>query len=953
MKGNKLLKHFYITIIVGIILVGCYTETPSILPAENSFMSITTVDEEDGIYRLWFMTEDAGIFYQFGKYDNERGWTAVPDGSVVGDRGAHGFARYGISTFSYENEIADIKEEYGYFVGGDGKIYELRFSSQYSFARWREGELPEGPANGPIAAVTYKTTDADMYAVAVLGGPPNNQLYHFSESLLLAFQDADYTLPTFTLAHPDASGLDPHASLVATTLETSPESPASMQPAYFFSRLEDGRLFTLYIGPDGPVRHLYLGPESAPIGYGIAAVGIGDDEDGIIHVFTTANPDDPDSERGRLYHIGLSPQLEVVSEWHQLVLDGLARPAFLKYRNKISADYTINSVSGNTEITVTGVNDDFGGFDVARMTSELPPVIFEFSYFADYFVSQYLPMELHEQIDGVFARYLTDPYTGMEQRAVFANGPIFNFVADYSPPDYWTKHRVKNLGIGHSKGHRITDLPLPHGEISLAHFRPNPVTTPSRFKNYLLAASTVYDNLPYVTLSASFNDGISWDVRDIRLEVTEGVQQEVTPRFQSNPIIAPSTTHSFIMVLEGIEDASAPPESECIPGGNYIYPAQLKVYPVKPYTERIEIQEPVNILDEVRGKYSHPWIESHGRDYGYDRDLLYYSWRDENEDSIKFAIAKNTDLKAQYIGKVEFEGADIRFAPMLYVRKDGIVLLLHGEKSNPGLCFIDPVADYNDINDTYKCHKHVYLDDEIGIEAKQKIIKFQYNNNYWPTNFGYIDGPQPWSMAAPPIGTRIPYEKGYMLYVFTGPNDNGDEFSDVYFSYSTDGGDNWAEAIRLGPSEADESSYQFGPTVSAMPDGTSFVTYYDMSDEYEGTVNRYIVRKGAILELIDDEYVLLDEIKTLGVVGDPENLPVHCGRVYENGEPIFPIHYIGDYIHVARNEPEKHRVATPSHGWLYFYDQFTHIHLVYPVTFLGEGHYTSQMFHDIVTPWNY
>ena len=943
------MKNYFSTVFsviaVFILLIGC-SPPPKNSPSSNTIVSLTTLNEADSIYRLWFMSRDGEVYNQLGKYDASKGWTAVSDGSVIIDRGGYGPARYGISTFSYSRVIAtgQEEEEFGYLSGGDGDVYEIRYSSEYPFDRVRHGYLSDDNASGPIAAVTYTYNtgdiETDMYSVAVLGSEPTYQLYNFFEPLEYSFDDPDYTLPTF-IAVEGASYLDGNASIAAVTLASSDLN--SGQPFYFFGRsATDGTLICVTYGIYGTDDYevVDLGNPGEPIGYGITAVGIGDNEYGIIHIFTT-QLELPDEESGLIYHKSVSPHLWYISDWTPIDTDILFSPD----HNKISADYTEQPSSGNPEILLTAVagagHDNLYLYRMAP-TDDSPPEILEAQNLL--YTTDKIPFEIRGFNGGVLAKYLPHPTTGNEYDFILSGtsltgserGMMYNFLHEHKIlPLGGEMYQWKNLGVGHGKGFNITDLPLPHGDISIAHFYQNP--------NYLLAASTVLDNLPYVTLSFSRNDGIWWQYRDVRLFSS----QEGESRFQLNPTVATGKNdNAYVMILEGVDIDIAPPISECIPfSEDYIFPAQIKIYPVKYQflSGELAIADPpddVIRITEEEGNYSHSWMVSYIESTTSEAQF-YYAWRNEDEDVIKFSVATESDMAPKKLGRVVFEGQETKFAPMLYVRKDGIVLLLHGEKENPGLCFLDPLGDYNASEETWTCNRHIYLDEEVSEDAIHQLIKFQYKFDYWSTPVGHLDGPQPWSLAVSSIGGE-----DHILYTFTGENAIGAEYSDVYFSYSTDGGDNWAEAIRLGPSETIEGSYQFGPSVAVTPDGTAFITYYDMHDKIDGERNRHIVRKGMIFEYIDGEYIFMDEINTLGVVGDPENLPVHCGRVYENGEPIFPIHFIGDYIHVVR-----HGEVDDMESGAVLSD--THVHLAYPVSWFGEGQFTSQAFHDIVTPWNY
>jgi len=908
------------------------------VPKFSSHIALTTFDSLNEIHRVWYVSYSGDIYTLLGIIDEDDGWSAIPGGGMYLDRGnfRSDAGNYGISAFSvtYDGANEATSYEYGYFAGVDGKVYEVRFSNKYIFARWRTGEIPGDIASGPLSAVGYKnfSDDALEYknAIVAMGEETHGYLYYYSEVVKKTNnewgEDQDYQMEGFEKIE-GVEGVDQGASIASATLE--PVYGIEGDPAYFIVR---NRVTGDLVGIQkvGSLFHVMtlppIAPPSVPTGQSVSAVGIGNEESGRIHVFAT-------DMWHCLYHLILKPNLEIEGGWRKIDTEC----NFSTRMASLSSDVSYNPPpdapsNGEPVIYVSTIKLDIFGIErnikIFRISSSNPDLM------DSYELSPY-PREISGFYGGILAKNIYNSETSLDRNLIFTVTGMGSprkmrplFLNETTPLPVGGETRTwKNLGIGHSRGIEVTGISLPHGEMFLAEYDGNN----KDYQGRIVAAAIVRENPFYVTISYSTDDGLSWIEQDMRL-INEDQPAEMQMRLQSDPTVAfGSNGTAFVSVLEGIQEYSWG-RRECLPdlpdAENYTSPMAVKVYPVRYEGGSVIIDKPEVIAGP--DQMDHPWIASYHPGYGKPTKLFYTWWTTVyHNENIYFAEATEDDLHPKNTGVVKYyingEQKVKGNPPVLTVKADGKVLLTYGfawKDITPQLCHLPD----SPIENEWVCDYLIDMDVAVGQKSDtRKNFNFDYNFNYWPANSGYIDNAQPWAIMASPCDPNL------VWYAFNGPEEGNTGCSDIYFSYSNDGGITWSQAIRLGDMEdPNQCTEQFQPSVSGTCDGTIFVSWFDMGLKWEGEINRFLTHRGVLLKRDSTgEYYQYSSIDTIGMVGDPENLPVHCGR----GSQSYPAHFPGEYFYATGG--------------------YSHVHIVYPVSWDGEGQFTAQMFHDIVTPYNF
>lgn len=80
----------------------------------------------------------------------------------------------------------------------------------------------------------------------------------------------------------------------------------------------------------------------------------------------------------------------------------------------------------------------------------------------------------------------------------------------------------------------------------------------------------------------------------------------------------------------------------------------------------------------------------------------------------------------------------------------------------------------------------------------------------------------------------------YAAWCADGLSEQETEGYDVWFSKSTDNGLNWQQPVRINPGD-NPLAEQFYPALSVSPSGTICISYYDRTNDPEGTETNYVV----------------------------------------------------------------------------------------------------------------
>ncbi|MBI5490421.1 MAG: hypothetical protein HY905_24010 [Deltaproteobacteria bacterium] len=907
---------------------ACLPGTEDAVPQIGSRLGLTTTVGRDGkpYNRLWYMSNSGDIYVQLGRYDAVNGWTAVPGAAAVVDRGDYGSPAvstngtpFGIATLSADVNILR-RLEYGWFVGSDGTVYELRFASDLPFVRWRSGRLSgDEAAAGPVAGAMLDDGIGRRLLVGALEAAASRRL-ELAEETEWDHEDPDYALPPF-MGVDGSEGLDPAAALAVANL--SGLAGTSGEVMFFGRKADDGQLVVVARTATDRRVAMLGAPPGSRVSPAFDAVGEGSVANGLAHVVVV-------TDAYTAYYRGFKADLSGATDWIPLPRP----PTGVLSRDRASVSVALGP-GANPELLVSCLASDGHALRRYRAPAAAP-------WLGAWEVLPEIPREVSSLTGGVLTRYVApDPTDGPPRGTTFVVGSAglrermrWVLLLDQPSPAPPAEPLVwKNLGFGHAKALRASGLSLPHSEVFYAEYD----AADKDLQGRAVTAAIVRDNPFYITLSLSLDDGLSWVAEDLRLEST---QLQLGARFQSDPTVAfGSSGTAFVLDVEGPLGAGVPIH-ECMTGrppDDYGGPMAVRVYPVRLSGTEVVIDPPVTVAEPTGALWDHPWIAAVHHVAG--PTSLYYAWVNGGGSPPPLWAAVGTEADPRPVpGSVlpvrNDAGQPLYWQPQLAVRADGRVLVLHGLHTGstpagwgpPRLCALLEAP----AGGGWQCTDDVDLDTAVGRSAEHQDIPFAYRSPVWRDSGGLLDNAQAFAVAASPVDSDL------VWYVFHGKNEDGQNCRDVYYSYSLDGGRSWTAAARLGPDEpAGQCSHQFDAWVAVTADGSAFVSWYDMGDTWASDlssreVNRQIVRRGALIRrLRDGSYAEPEMLGTLGIVGDPENLPAHCSR----GVAGQPVHFIGEYT-----------ATTGGHG---------HAHLVYPVAWWGEGTFTTQVLHDILTPWNY
>ena len=976
------MRNWIAPVCVAVLVVawaGCRAEVPRNAPQAPARIALTrfaSVGEATNRFHIWFLSRGGDLFMYDGGYDDVLGsrfhHPASPVVTREGPRGAlnrHGLAAVG--WVRLDGTLATSRERV-YVIGDqDGRLYEFGQRSDGAWTAWRQGivETDAGPrsysAAGPVAAsllrvgreirVAVVFVDVDGNAFGCLPGPlfpvpdgPGDSAGHYN------FSCQQITVPAPLASDGDLVALHPGGAAPLAALFVGRTAATALAVGIWFD--------------DSGWHARSLGAPATGLREGLAGVAEVDESIKEAIVFSTT------ASGGRGVPVELrwvAPFATSSASWRTLDYPASFVGASGR-RGELSAAWAPQR--GAIQLAALDESPDpdilpSQGLQRATIPWSPPGLPGTPTWARDV-----APGDVTGLGGVLLTEYLSFlPSGGQQFDFTLANGRIgsmgYLFLdehrVDWETGDEW--YEWKNLGSAQAKMVEVTGLTSPHNELFMSEYD----GTVALFRGRVLAASIVRDNPFYVTTSYSRSDGMTWDFQDAPLPLPPGNVPGPVVHFQTDPTIAfDQRGRGYVMVVGGINMGVDPDTGRdaqvCQPriGGPPGYMSRFGIYFYQYDVDgagHVVTSPPYFLVNRnfafAQGLLDHPWLATFNPPDG-SPSTFYATW------SAGAALVQATSFG-------EDDWIDWTADPPFYQVKiptgpDGafedltgapVAVVVRSPGDRPRVILYTIGGEFCELADTpdaydWKCSLYQSLRDVVAPALSSRSIRFRYADPVYsdasgdPVLRAILQVAQPLTIAA----SRRAADEIYYVFSAMGPGcgytDN--RFHRVYFTRGVRSGDGtgwtWDPPIAVSPPRpAGSCGHDFDPEVATTDDGTVFVWWRAAEGVYDpGTggngelVDPDLVYYAAMLQPVargSAEYKLVSYVRMSDVVGRLQNLPVHCGRPISPDDEDLPTHFAGEYDAYLGGH--------------------THVHIPFSVPRWSEGWYTSQMFHSVVTPFNF